>query len=197
MVLNDARVFEYSIQRDTLSTHSGKHWFPELEYLKIEPIHYLEIGSLCGGSATSFLYFFAENENTSVTCIDPWEDHAEYTEYKGLQNSHYQHFLYNIKATGRDSQVTIIKDYSFNAISKLNDDYYDIIFIDGNHSYSRVKGDGKLVIPKLKKDRWLIFDDYHPDWKDSIRAIEEFKKNFKDLFEFKFIKNEQVFLIKR
>ena len=93
--------------------------------------------------------------------------------------------------------MKIIRDYSFRAIPKLPDSHYDIVLIDGNHSYERVKGDGKLVIPKLKAGGWLIFDDYHPVWAASMRAIDEFRREEKDLFEFKFIKNEQAFFVKK
>ena len=50
-------------------------------------------------------------------------------------------------------------------VTNLQDNFYDIVYIDGNHDYDCVLRDIKTYLPKLKKGGLIIGDDfYDPEW---------------------------------
>jgi predicted O-methyltransferase YrrM len=93
-------------------------------------------------------------------CIDPWEDYDDYPEYKNEQSSIYKSFINNIENSGVKDKIIINRGYSNLEIPKFQDDFFDIIYIDGNHEPSYVLEDAVLSFRKLKKGGILIFDDY-------------------------------------
>lgn len=49
---------------------------------------------------------------------------------------------------------------SWEVLSTFPDNYFDWIYIDANHTYSAVKKDIEVAIHKVKKEGYLIFNDY-------------------------------------
>ena len=68
-------------------------------------------------------------------CIDPWED---YDEYKNQQ------FINNIENSGVKDKIIINRGYSNLEIPKFQDEFFDIIYIDGNHEPEYVLEDAVL-----------------------------------------------------
>lgn len=66
-------------------------------------------------------------------CIDPWQDYDEYNEYKNQQLLIYNSFIENIDKSGIKHKIIINRGYSNTEFLKLQDDFFDIIYIDGNH----------------------------------------------------------------
>ncbi|SHI81496.1 Methyltransferase domain-containing protein [Palleronia salina] len=62
-------------------------------------------------------------------------------------------------ADGSDRVTTHIGDRSTN-MRKMPDDYFDVIYIDGDHTYEGVMRDIEASLPKVKKDGVLVFNDY-------------------------------------
>lgn len=62
-------------------------------------------------------------------------------------------------ASGSGMLKTHIGDSSTN-MSKMPDEYFDIIYIDGDHEYEGVVKDIEAALPKVKPDGALIFNDY-------------------------------------
>lgn len=56
--------------------------------------------------------------------------------------------------------ITIFEGDSREMIHKVNDDYYDIVFIDGGHEYNIVKSDIENGYKKLKSNGIMVFDDF-------------------------------------
>lgn len=56
--------------------------------------------------------------------------------------------------------VTIYKEYSFDAVKRFPDEYFDLIYIDADHSYEGCLRDIIDWYPKIKKGGFLIGDDY-------------------------------------
>lgn len=67
------------------------------------------------------------------------------------------------------NKVNFINESSLTAIPKL-DKKYDLIYIDGDHTYEAVKSDWESS--KDKYNKFLLFDDYHKPGKDSGPGIE-------------------------
>jgi len=112
-------------------------------------LQYLEIGCYAGGSACLML----QRENTSVTSIDlghpiPKKTVMENVAKLNKHNNLYQYIEGN-------SQVKSTYDNL--------DSTYDIIFIDGDHSYDGVLKDFEIYSKYLKQGGYIVFDDYN-DW---------------------------------
>jgi len=78
------------------------------------------------------------------------------------------------------SNVSIYKSNSKEASKKFEDNFFDYIYIDAEHSYSAVRQDLEYWFPKLKKNGYIFGDDYHwreEDYSLSVeRAYQEFFK---------------------
>lgn len=71
--------------------------------------------------------------------------------------------------------VYLHKGFSFDVLSKFNDDYFDIIYIDGDHSYEGVKKDLKISYKKIKKDGLICGHDYTDVmFRSVVMAVDEF-----------------------
>lgn len=103
---------------------------------------------------------YGTHEGTKLYCIDPWIDYDEYPEYKEEQPKIYDTFMTNIEKSGVRDKIIVNRGYSNAEIPKFEDDFFDIIYIDGNHEPEYVLEDAVLSFRKLKKDGIMIFDDY-------------------------------------
>jgi len=56
--------------------------------------------------------------------------------------------------------VQLQEEDSSSALKKFPDSFFDFIYIDGDHSYNGVKKDIEAGKSKVKKDGFLIFNDY-------------------------------------
>lgn len=56
--------------------------------------------------------------------------------------------------------VKICRDYSFNAVKEFPDDFFDIVYIDADHSFEGCYRDIIDWYPKVKKGGVLCGDDY-------------------------------------
>ena len=122
-----------------------------------------EIGSWCGSSANLFA-----NRFKHVFCIDPWEASAEINtkynmadveaEFNRMRNTH--------------KNITKVKDYSYNAVNNFRDYYFDIVYVDGEHSYKACKQDIELFLSKAKL--FISGHDYWPKkFPGVVKAVNE------------------------
>lgn len=132
----------------------------KLEEYKNRPINYLEIGAFYGANLISVANTYCSHSDSKLYCIDPWEDYEQYNEYKGEIKNIYNKFINNVSNANCHDKVYIRRGYSNIEIPKLDDDFFDIIYIDGNHEPEYVLEDAVLSFRKLKKGGIMIFDDY-------------------------------------
>lgn len=144
-----------------------------------KPINYLEIGSFNGSSVIDFSLIFGVNKKSKLYCIDTWSDYDEYPEYKNLNNKNYDIFKKNIEINKLTDKVITLRGFSQERIPELNDNFFDVIYIDGNHETKYVLRDGELALKKLKKNGYMIFDDYN--WDTVKIAVDNFAKKNKHL----------------
>ena len=123
-------------------------------------INYLEIGAFYGANIISVANTYGLHSDSKLYCIDPWEDYTDYPEYKNQQSSIYKSFVINIENSGVKDKIIANRGYSNSEILKFQDNFFDIIYIDGNHEPEYVLEDAVLSFRKLKKDGIMIFDDY-------------------------------------
>jgi len=123
--------------------------------------------------------------------IDPWE-HQTSSIYKtawyggcakGGQpelderySSIFKRFNQNIQA----EQVKVHRGYSADILQQFPDQYFDWVYIDGNHLYEYVKKDLELSIQKVKLGGYITGDDYIEGgwWEGGVKkAVDEFANN--------------------
>lgn len=152
----------------------------------------LEIGSYEGRSSIWFLENIIKyNSKSLLTCVDSWLDYSQNyksfysysnmnTEWKLESNKIKDTFLYNIKESGFESSVIIGQGKSQEILPRLiiQNNKYDIIFIDGNHTSPFVLSDAVMSWFLLKEDGLMIFDDY--EW---INPKADFNSNKREKLE--------------
>jgi predicted O-methyltransferase YrrM len=140
----------------------ANNWYSTIpvEEYKNKSIKYLEIGTFYGANLISVANSYCSHKDSKLYCIDPWKDYDEYPEYKGKQESIYKTFIDNIEKSGNSTKININRGYSNQEILKFDDNFFDIIYIDGNHEPEYVLEDAVLSFRKLKAGGIIIFDDY-------------------------------------
>jgi predicted O-methyltransferase YrrM len=140
----------------------ANNWYNiiNLNDYKDKPINYLEIGAFYGANIISVAMTYGLHKESKLYCIDPWEDYNEYVEYKNEQPQIYDTFIENIKNSGFQDKIIINRGYSNKEIYKFDDEFFDIIYIDGNHEPEYVLEDAVSSFRKLKVNGIMIFDDY-------------------------------------
>jgi len=175
------------------------NWFsiiPLKEYSSI-PIKYLEIGTFYGANLLSVAKTYSSHKESELYCIDPWIDYSDYPEYKEKQVDIYTQFLKNIENSGEKEKIHIMRGYSNKRIVEFNDNFFDIIYIDGNHEPEYVLEDAVLSFRKLKKGGIMIFDDYGWGGPDlTQRGIDGFLNGYHKKIKVLGLKNTQVFIKK-
>jgi hypothetical protein len=166
------------------------------DLFKGRKIKIAEIGVEYG--AYTDIYF---NDEYEIHLIDMWETEGNdyyFSERPGQVERGYEKVL---EKFGNKSNVKIIKMKSCEASKLYDDDYFDWIYIDADHSYDGVKKDIINWWPKLKKGGIFSGHDFDPSITDENfekygveKAINEFfsnkfnltsEKNYKSWYVFK------------
>jgi len=154
---------------------------PIEEYSK-KPINYLEIGTFYGANLFSVVLTYGSHDDSKLYCIDPWEDYNEYYEYKNEQNTIYNTFCKNLDNFEFKDKIIVNRGFSNKLLYTFDNNFFDIIYIDGNHETQYVFEDAVLSFNKLKKSGIMIFDDYESH---TVRAaIETFSSKYGDYLEY-------------
>jgi len=88
----------------------------------------------------------------------------------------YQDVLVRFNSLIQKEIVKVHRDYSDKTLSSFPDNYFDWVYIDGNHEYAFVKKDLDLCYLKVKPGGFITGDDYikKPYFEGPIRAVDEF-----------------------
>jgi hypothetical protein len=163
------------------------------------PINYLEIGVFYGGNIDDVEKLYASHDESKIYCIDPWENYADqkylwinFDSEKTDVNEVYNTFLKNISHI--QYKIEIRRGTSSVELPNLPNNFFDIIYIDGNHDYKFALEDANNSLLKLKTDGWLVFDDYDKSFKGVIEAVETFSDIHKTDITNTVIHNNQCFL---
>lgn len=121
--------------------------------------------------------------NMTLWMIDRWAAPAADDSYASSgseisargQNVHdaAYHKCCNI-AQSFKGRAHILKSDSSEAAEQFNDGFFDVVFIDGDHSYDGCRRDILAWRSKVKAGGWLGGHDYdHPDQGEVKRAVDE------------------------
>lgn len=126
--------------------------FSQIIYDKLNPIqlHLIDVfeGEMCSG----------DKDGNDVVWTNLSED------YEILKNKYE-----------KNHKVRVHKGYSCNVLNTFPDEYFDLIYVDGDHSYEGVKKDLELSLLKVKKGGYICGHDYTNNmFPPVVRAVNEF-----------------------
>jgi hypothetical protein len=75
----------------------------------------------------------------------------------------------------RYPHVQAIRGQSADAATLFPDGYFDMVYLDADHSYESVKADLKAWLPRVRPGGWIAGHDYTDSWNCGgvIRAVNE------------------------
>lgn len=80
---------------------------------------------------------------------------------KILENkTHLDYYQEKFKGHVEEGTLRTFKGDSSTELSKRENEFYDLIYIDGNHSYEGVKRDTAAALKTIRTDGMLVFNDY-------------------------------------
>ena len=148
-------MIEYEFTEDWFSENNPEkvvRQFDEfLSEFKDKPLMFLEIGSFEGMSTIWMLENILTNKESRLFCIDAW---AEWT------GDAFVRFVENINKTGLKDKVRIVKGDSSEELRIFPKEYFDFIYVDGDHDERAVIKDAIGSFRVLKKGGIIAFDDY-------------------------------------
>jgi hypothetical protein len=85
-----------------------------------------------------------------------------------------------------DGVVEIRRETSAAAAVRFPDQFFDFVYVDGDHTYEGVKEDLRLYMPKIRSGGLLIGDDYRDGWGVGVvKAFHELLADDSLIIEFK------------
>jgi hypothetical protein len=147
-------------------------------------------GAVCaeiGVYKGDFSEFILRRKPKKLHLIDPWKFEPDATYAKSFyggtlgkdqekMDSIYKSILGRFHTAIASGIVEVHRSASAAYASHFPDNYFDWIYIDGNHQYDFVKQDLEVFLPKVKSHGLLAGDDYGLPgwWQDGVtRAVDE------------------------
>ena len=145
----------------------------------------MEIGVHKGDFSQDILMIVFPKE---LHLVDPWkhETSAAYKDawYGGQvkngqveMDERYMNVCSKFTQEVRSGQVSIHRGFSTEILSQFPDEYFDWVYIDGNHYYEYVKRDIELSFRKTKIGGFITGDDYTDEgwWEGGVKkAVDQF-----------------------
>jgi hypothetical protein len=116
------------------------------EFIGKPNLRFLEIGSYIGTSATEQLKNVLTGENSTITCVDIWDT-------LGIED------LFDKQTLPYADKITKVKSDSKVWLEQNQDQRFDFIYIDGDHSAASIEFDTRLSWPMLKIGGVMALDD--------------------------------------
>jgi beta-1,4-mannosyl-glycoprotein beta-1,4-N-acetylglucosaminyltransferase len=138
--------FEYSEIKHVLLNYIGKSSCNKI----------LEIGSYEGASACFFSDNLLDNEQSFITCVDPF---SENDTTSPLNNTTKIHFYNNIRNSKHYNKMLVEEMYSTDFYKK-NDKTYNFIYIDGSHLLEDIITDFNNCLQIIEDNGIIWMDDY-------------------------------------
>jgi predicted O-methyltransferase YrrM len=173
-------VSDYQYTKDWFGW-APKVWEQLIPHLP-ERKNFLEIGSFEGRSAVWTIENLME-DGGEIVCIDTWEGGAEHTpeDMAGTEERFHQNITL-VRKKFPNRVVVSFKSTSVEALgaSIAHKKQFDFIYIDGSHLAKDVLTDACMSWPMLKKNGFMVFDDYM--WKPPGLSINQRPKSAVDAF---------------
>lgn len=133
-------------------------WTRKLRPLAGIPIYYLEIGVFQAQSSHWMLENVLTHDQSHAWLVDPWLPTRKIPAKD--MDANYELAKANLKPFIDAGKCTIYRELSGERLPKFPDLMFDIIYVDGDHTYEGVKIDAEIGWTKLRPGGIMIFDDY-------------------------------------
>jgi len=159
----------YSADWTSCHIPNWEKWFEN--YINKENVNFLEIGSYEGRSAIWFLDNVLTHPTAKLTLVDIMPPKSG------------QYLRHNLGVSGSLNKVTFLKGRSEDILPSLEEESFDVIYVDGSHRCINVLADTIYSWQLLKLDGLLLIDDYllnstSPKHVSSKYAVDLFLKHF-------------------
>ena len=148
--------------------------------VKDKNLRVLEIGTLFGiGLTAIYDYCNSRFDSVMIAAIDPLDGYygKDVRDIVTDEAISERTFRENLAIAGvPEESCLLIKSLSteISAIQTAAKQPYDLLIIDGDHSYEGVKADFFNYLHAVKNGGYIIFDDYTaPDWPGVTRFVDE------------------------
>lgn len=148
--------------------------------VKSKTIDVLEIGTLFGtGVGVMYDHLYKFFDKVHFTLLDPLDGYYHSGQNDGptgvpITETQLRRNLHRVGM--QDAEFTLIKHLSTEpeAIEAAEKHSYDLLVIDGDHSYAGVKADFENYVEFVKLGGYIIFDDYAaPDWPEVQKYVDD------------------------
>jgi hypothetical protein len=132
-----------------------------------------EVGVQSGGFSDTLL----ESTTKKLVLIDCWEEQTDCLyEFDGANKRDHESF-YKIVCNKfkDDKRVKIIKDYS-TALNSFPDNYFDLVYIDADHTYQICLNDLRMCNRVVKDTGYISGDDFKGWLRTPYNEIKDFSK---------------------
>ena len=144
-------------------------WHEDLLARYPEFTKFAEIGVHEGRSISHLSNLVSRRENVEIHGIDIWEDLD--TSDQQLASVTMAECVQNIKSIGTPSIIKLHKKLSWDAPDLFETGYFDMVFIDADHSYEGCSKDIQAWLPKMKRGSVLAG---HDCWSEEVmRAVQD------------------------
>ena len=135
-----------------------------------DAVRVLEIGSWAGASAITFGAVIQELgiADGEIVCVDPWEKyfleedsalHYRIMNAATVTGEIQNLFHRNVKACGLEGMIHVRKAYSREALPEIEDDSFDLVYIDGSHNSGEALYDLQQAQRLVKSGGLICGDD--------------------------------------
>lgn len=163
----------YKIMRNGIDEEGFIEYCNYINSLNKKIVTILEIGSYIGESSILFKKYF---KDSFLFCVDPWVDNYDLNDPTIRIFSFSQVEKAFDEMMFKQNNYIKCKMFSDDFFNLMPDNFFDLIYIDGNHSYDFVYRDILNSLRVLKPDGILSGHDYgrnHEHTKGVTRAVEE------------------------
>lgn len=96
----------------------------------------------------------------TITVVDPWMAQKKDAKMYRQNNATDWEDIYERFCARFDGKCTVVRTDSITASYMMQEESFDLIFIDADHSYKAVKDDIRHWLPKMRKGGLLCGHDY-------------------------------------
>ena len=145
-----------------------------------------ELGVFVGTTSTKLL---ASDPNLSLHMVDKWPHGGETPQHykdtgdfhSNLSKQKQEEYYRRCRAAVQQySGAIIVREWTYVAVENYSDEFFDMVFIDADHSYEGAKRDIELWLPKVKTGGYIGGHDYENDEEQFdfgvTKAVDEFIK---------------------
>ena len=126
--------------------------------------------------------------------VDPYVEHTDYGVTRSQEDMDKYLKIAEENLEAYKDRYTLVKYSSAEAAAGFDDDTFDFVLIDGDHSYEGVKADLNAYYPKLKKGGHIFVHDCFRD--EIVKAIHEYREENRIRIPLNMSKNYVNFWVK-